>query len=65
MNRNCQRLVFFYDGFEVAANIPIVKKPFIVQRQLNLTENHREMKLGFLKWHNLSLLYIWNDDQIK
>ena len=24
-----------------------------------LTENLPEMKLCFLKWHNLSLLYIW------
>jgi hypothetical protein len=31
---------------------------------LDLAENHREMKLC-LKWHNLSLLYIWNGDRIQ
>ena len=35
----------------------------MTQRRLELIENPREMKLC-LKWHNLSLLYIWNEDQI-
>ena len=30
---------------------------------VDIAKNHREMKLR-LKWHNLSLLYIWNGDQI-
>ena len=33
-------------------------KPYISLTRLRCTEDPHRAKLGFLKWHNLSLLYI-------
>ena len=53
-------------GLHFATDLIVMdlKRSFITSIQLDLTENHCVMKLC-LKWHNLSLLYIWSSDQIE
>ena len=41
----------------------VLKSRHLYQTRLKLTRNLPVMKLGFLKWHNLSLLYIWRAAQ--